>query len=226
MPAFFDINTIAFTLWGYPMSYLELSGVSTGSLATWLVARNNVWTWPLGVVSTVLSFFLLYQVQLYPDMLLQGFFFITFLQGWYRWTHPAPTERTARNELRITRITPRQWGVLGIISALATALLGTFASHLHTLFPVVFSKPSAFPYLDSFTSTLSIIGTLAMVNKKLECWWIWLLIDAVSTYIYYVKGVRLVSLEYAVFCIIAVQGLVHWTREYGDYQQEKPIKTA
>ncbi len=200
------------------MSYLELAGVFAGGLATWLVARNNVWTWPIGVISTVLFFFLFYQVQLYPDMLLQGFFFATYLQGWYRWTHPSGVGKYAQNSLRITRVTKQQWANLSVITLTSTAVLGTFASNLHTWFPVLFSKPGAFPYLDSFTSILSIAGTYMMVYKKLECWWVWLFIDAISTYIYYVKGVRLVSLEYAVFCGIALHGLVHWQREFTAYQ--------
>ena len=92
MADFFDIDTIFFTLWGYSMSYLEFFGVVSGTFATWLAARSNVWTWPVAVVSVGLFFFLFYQVQLYPDMFLQVFFFITYLQGWWRWTHPAAAE--------------------------------------------------------------------------------------------------------------------------------------
>ena len=96
-----------------------------------------------------------------------------------------------------------------------------FAQNLHTLFPVLFNKPSAFPYLDSFTSVMSVIGTFMMIHKKLECWWVWLLIDLISTYMYFVKGVKLVGIEYAFFCLIAIQGLLHWTREYRAYPMQQ-----
>jgi len=61
---FFDIHTILFTVWGYPMSYLEFFGVVSGGLATWLAARANVWSWPVGAGSVTLFFFLFYQIQL------------------------------------------------------------------------------------------------------------------------------------------------------------------
>jgi nicotinamide mononucleotide transporter len=223
MPNFFDIHTIFFTLWDYPMSYLEFFGVLSGGIATWLAARANVLTWPIAVGSVFLFFFLFYQVQLYPDMLLQVFFFITYLQGWWRWTHPVAQEADQRHELRITRLMCQPLFLTLLGGVTATGLLGMFAQNLHTLFPVLFSKPSAFPYLDSFTSVMSIIGTFMMIHKKLECWWVWLVIDLISTYMYFVKGVKLVGVEYGFFCLIAIQGLWHWTREYRSYPlQQSP----
>ena len=218
MTDFLDIDTLLFTLWGYPMSYLEFFAVVISGLATWLVARNNVWTWPVAVVSVILFFFLFYQVQLYPDMFLQVFFLITYLLGWWRWTHPGPGEAVEQQpggaRLRITRTPTRQlmvWGVAGVVS---TLLLGTFATRLHLLFPVLFNQPSAFPYLDSFTTVMSIVGTFLMIGKRLECWYVWLVVDVLSTYVYFMKDVKLVSAEYFVFCFLAALGARNWTKTY------------
>ncbi|CCH00200.1 nicotinamide mononucleotide transporter PnuC [Fibrella aestuarina BUZ 2] len=218
MPAFFDINTIFFTLWGYPMSYLEFFGVVIGGVAVWLSAQANVWSWPVGAVSVALFFFLFYQIQLYPDMGLQVFFFVTNIQGWWRWTHPKPGEENRQDELRVTRMPPRQaltWVLLGLLGTLA---LGTFAQNLHTLLPVVFSQPSAFPYIDSFTTVMSVVATYMMVQKRVECWYVWLVVDIILTYVYFAKGVKLVAAEYVIFCGIAVQGAYLWTKEYRQYQ--------
>lgn len=222
MTDFFDINTLFFTLWGYPMSYLEFFGVVSGSLATWLVARNNVWTWPLAVVSVILFFFLFYQVQLYPDMFLQVFFLFTYLMGWWRWTHPTEAEQIragagGQQSMRITRTPVRLLLIWLSVGLAATVLLGTFASNLHRLFPAVFSQPSAFPYLDSFTTVMSILGTFMMIEKRLECWYVWLVVDILSTYMYFIKDVKLVSAEYFVFCFLAAFGALNWTRLYRSY---------
>jgi nicotinamide mononucleotide transporter len=217
MPELLDIRTIFFTLWGYPMSYLEFAGVVSGGVAVWLSARANVWSWPIGAVSVVLFFFLFYQIQLYPDMGLQVFFFVTNLQGWWRWTHPRPGEENADAELKISRMPPRQtylWLALGLLSTLG---LGTFAQNLHTLLPMLFSLPSAFPYLDSFTTVMSIVATFMMIQKRVECWYVWLAVDVILMYVYYVKGVKLVAAEYFIFCFIAAQGAYLWTREYRGY---------
>lgn len=226
MPDFFDIDTLFFTLWGYPMSYLEFFGVVSGGLATWLVARNNVWTWPMGVVSVVLFFFLFYQIQLYPDMFLQVFFLATYLWGWWRWTHPGAGERVAHSSelqqtLRITRTPVRQLAIWLSAGTVAAVLLGAFASNLHTLFPAVFRQPGAFPYLDSFTTVMSIIGTFLMIEKRVECWYVWLAVDIISTYIYFAKDVKFVGVEYFIFCFIAAYGAWNWTRAYRS--QPKPL---
>lgn len=107
------------------------------------------------------------------------------------------------------------WVLSGVV---ATLLLGTFASNLHTWFPVMFSQPSAFPYLDSFTTVMSIVGTFLMIEKRVECWYVWLVVDILSTYMYFVKDVKLVGVEYFVFCFIAAFGAWNWTREYRSYQ--------
>ena len=111
------------------------------------------------------------------------------------------------------------WGVAGMVS---TGLLGTFSSNLHTLFPVLFSQPSAFPYLDSFTTVMSIVGTFLMIEKRLECWYVWLMVDVISTYMYFVKDVKLVSAEYFVFCFLAALGARNWTKAYRN--QSKPLR--
>jgi nicotinamide mononucleotide transporter len=210
---FFDIENIFFTLWDYPMSYLEFFGTIAGGIAVWLSAKANVWSWPLGLVNVTLFFFLFFQVQLYPDMFLQVFFFVTNLIGWWRWTHPQPKEEDSKHELRVSFMQRKQFMVIGLIGLAGTFLFGTFASKLHDLFPSVFSLPSAFPYLDSFVTVLSVITTFLMIQKKIESWIFWIIIDAVATYLYFVKGIKFVALEYLVFCFIASFGLWNWVRE-------------
>ncbi|WP_128544189.1 nicotinamide riboside transporter PnuC [Larkinella soli] len=217
MKNLFDIDSIFFTVLGYPMSYLEFFGTVTGALATWWSARANIWSWPVGMVSVSIFFFLFYQIQLYPDMFLQVFFFITNLLGWWEWTHPKAGEEDRRNELRITPLSTRNFLLLLAGGGLATGLLGTIAENLHAWFPILFNQPSAFPYLDSFTSVMSIVATFMLIRKKLECWYVWLLVDLISTYMYFVKGVKVLGIEYGFYCLIAFVGAWHWTREYRSY---------
>ncbi len=92
----FDIQNSFFKILGYELSYLEFFGTISGIIAVWLAARTNVWSWPLGLVNVTLSFFLFFQVQLYPDMFLQVFFFITNLIGWWRWLSQKKERRIKR----------------------------------------------------------------------------------------------------------------------------------
>lgn len=212
---FFDHRSIFFTLWGYPLSYLEFFGTLAGGIAVWLSARGNIWSWSIGLLNVVLFFFLFYQVQLYPDMFLQVFFFLTNLLGWWRWAHPRPGEENRRHELKASWMGWRGSLYLAVITLSGTGLFGYFASNLHDWLPNLFAQPSAFPYFDSFVLTVSVAATYLMVQKKVECWATWILADVMATYLYVSRGILFVGLEYFVFCLIAAYGLWKWSREAG-----------
>lgn len=214
MIEFFNIENIAFELLGYKMSHLELWATIFGLLAVILSALESVWSWILGLLNVALAFIMFYQIQLYPDMFLQVFFFITNIIGWWQWKFPKKEEANKKSELKITKLTIKQSIQLTAIGLLGTALLGTFAKNLNELLPMVFSKPSAFPYIDSFTTVMSIVATFMLIRKKVETWWFWLVIDVISTYMYFVKDIKLYSLLYAAFCVIALFAALKWTKEY------------
>jgi nicotinamide mononucleotide transporter len=162
----------------------------------------------------VLAFVMFYQIQLYPDMFLQVFFFITNIIGFWQWKFPKELHANLKHELKISKLSLRQFFIYLAGGLVCTYLLGTFAKNLSELIPQLFSKPSAFPYLDSFTTVMSIFATFLLIRKKVEAWWMWLAIDIISTYMYFVKEVKLYSLLYAVFCVIALLGAINWTKEY------------
>lgn len=215
---FFDIKNIFFSPLGYPLSYLEFFGTITGIVAVWLSARANVWSWPLGIVNVTLSFFLFYQVQLYPDMFLQVFFFITNLLGWWRWLNPRKGEADMKEELKVSWMDRKQLILITGIGIIGTVAFGLFASRLHDFFPLVFTKPSASPFVDSFITVMSIVATYYMIQKKIECWILWIAIDVVATGLYFVRDIKFYSLLYLVLTILAAFGFYHWRKEYKSYQ--------
>lgn len=218
---FFSIDNIFFEILGYQMSYLEFFGTIAGFIAIGLSARANIWNWPIGIINVVLFFFLFYQVQLYPDMFLQAFFLVTNIIGWWRWSHPRPGEEDRKHELKVSFMKSSDFLTLFSIGIGGTLLLGKFAENLHELLPALFSKPSAFPYLDSFVTVMSIVTTFFVIQKKIESWIVWIIVDAVATYMYYVKEIKFVSLQYFIFCFMAAYGLWNWIREYRGYAREK-----
>lgn len=215
---FFDIHHIFFTALGYPMSYLEFFGVLFGLVAVALSAKANIWSWPIGVVNVVLAFFFYYQIQLYPDMLLQVFFGITNLIGWWRWAHPRPEEEDSKKELKVSHIKFNQLILIIFIGLAGTFLFGFLASNLHEWLPTLFSSPSSFPYADSFILVISIVATFLMIQKKIECWVIWIFVDLVATVLYFVKGAKFYSIEYLMLTILAAFGLWSWVKEKNAYK--------
>lgn len=199
------------------MSYLEFFGTVAGAIAVWLSAKANIWSWPIGLINVTLFFFLFYQVQLYPDMFLQLFFFVTNLIGWWRWKHPEKSEEDKKHELKVSYMSKRWLVIFFVIGIAGTVVFGTLAKNLHEFFPVLFSQPSAFPYADSFVTVMSVIATYLMVQKKVECWAVWLLVDAIACYLYFVKQIKFVGIEYLIFCFLAAFGLWNWIREFRKY---------
>lgn len=215
---FFHIDNVFFEVLGSEVSYLEFLGTITGAAGVWLAAKTSVWSWPVAIVSVTLVFFLFYQVQLYPDMFLQVFFFVTSVMGWWRWTHPKPGEEDRRRELKVSFLPRKKLLVVTLAGLSGTLFAGLLASRLHTWLPSIFTLPSAYPYLDSFVAVVSVFATFLMVQKKVECWMLWIAVDAVAAGLYFAKDIRLFALEYVGFCFLAAYGLINWVREYKTYQ--------
>jgi nicotinamide mononucleotide transporter len=213
----FDVHTELFNLLGYSMSYIEFFGVVSGLIAVWLSARAHILSWPIGIINVVLAFFLYYQVQLYPDMFLQIFFLITNVIGWWRWAHPRTGEEDRKKELKVSYMKKTQLLFTISLGIIGTLVLGMLASRLHHWFPAVFSLPSAYPYVDSFITVMSIVATFYMIQKKIECWMIWIAVDVIAIFVYYIKGVKFFSLEYLIFTGLASYGLWNWIKEYKSY---------
>lgn len=214
---FFSIEEIFFTLLGYPLSYLEFFGTLTGVVAVALSARAKIWSWPVGIVNVVLSFFLFYQVQLYPDMALQIFFLITNVVGWWRWAHPRPGQEDRNRELKVSHMTSSEILWLASVGTAGTLAVGWAAQHVHTWFPIFFTNPSAAPFVDSFITVMSIVTTFYMIRKKIESWIVWIAVDAVATWLYFIRDIKFYSLLYFIFCGLAAYGWYNWHREYRSY---------
>lgn len=218
---FFDIGNIAFNLFGTNVSYLELLGLISGIIAVVLSARANLWSWPIGIVNVILSFFLFFQSQLYPDMFLQIFFLVTNIIGWWRWANPRTGEEDKKNELRVSYMTRIQIMLCVTVVISGTVVLGLFASRLHEWIPAVFALPSAAPFQDSFILAASILAQYFMMQKKVECWIIWFLVDALATYVYFSRNLMLYSVLYFAFCFIALYALYNWRKQHTSYKLSK-----
>jgi nicotinamide mononucleotide transporter len=213
----FNISNIFFEVLDYKMSYLEFFAVLFGLAGVWLSAKTNIWNWPVGIVNIILSGFFYYQIQLYPDMFLQVFFFVTSLLGWWRWAHPGPEEEDKKHELRVSFMNWKQVLFILIIGVFGTFAMGAMASRLREWFPVIFNLPSSYPYTDSFILVMSIVTTFFVIQKKVECWIVWIIVDAVAAYLYFLKGAHFFALEYLIFTFLAAFGLWRWIKEYRSY---------
>lgn len=201
---FFDITSVLFEVQGYSVSPLEAFSVLTAFISVWLAAKNNIHTWTVGLVSVVTFFCLFYQANLYSDMLLQVFFFVTNILGIVWWKRPV---------LEITKVGHGQ-AIMYVLAGLSFSMaLGVIMTGVHVILPGLFSNPADYPFMDAFTTVFSVIATILLIQRRIECWWFWISVDIVATIIYYQKGLYVASLEYLVFLGMATYGLYCWYHE-------------
>lgn len=214
MTHFFSINNIAFDILNYKISWLELFASIFSFFGVLATAREKIIGWPIVLVGIALSFILFYEIQLYSDMLLQSYFIMTSLYGWWKWTHPKPYEKKSNRQLSLSYVSAPSRIKWGIIALVLTLLWGTVLTHIHQLLPTIFTKPAAFPYWDGFTTVLSLIAQWWMTRKKIEAWILWIIVDCVYVVIYLQKDVLFITLEYIGFIAIAIIGWLSWRQNY------------
>jgi len=172
---------------------LELAANAFTAVAIVLAGRNNVHTWWTGVVGTALFGLLFAQNRLYADVALQVFFIVTGLLGWWKWLRGRegePLPVTHAGAASLLWIVPLGVG--------ATAAYGAMLHHFTNAYA---------PFVDSAVLVFSVIGQLLMMQRRVENWGFWLLVNTIATPLYFSRGLHLTAILYAGFWINA---LVSW----------------
>jgi nicotinamide mononucleotide transporter len=210
----FSVNFVLITILNYPLSLVELLGTAFGLWSVILAAREKISNYPVGLINILFFFILFYQVQLYPDMFLQIYFFIISFYGWWKWLHPEENEAKSKNELKITAYSLKTNLIIVLVILAGVGVFGTLMKNLNILLPAFFKYPAAFPYYDSFVAVASVVAEFLLAKKKLENWAIWVAVDLFCVVLYFIRGIKLMSIEYFIFLVIAIFGLLRWNREY------------
>ncbi|MER7176819.1 nicotinamide riboside transporter PnuC [Streptomyces mesophilus] len=191
-----------FTLLDTPVSWTEVLGFGSGALCVWLVARQHIANWPIGIANNLFFILLFTQAGLYADAGLQLVFITLAAYGWWTWAHGGGPGSS--DSLPVRRTTRTEWiwlGAAGVVSTLAITLLLDHATD------------STVPFWDALTTSLSLMATYGQCRKRLESWWLWIAADVVYIPLYAHKELYLTSLLYVGFMALCVLGLRNWRRE-------------
>ena len=193
----------AFTLWGSPITWLEIVAFV---LAVWMVVCNmqvRPLAWPLAIVSSLLYFLLFWNSRLYGDASLQIVFVLVSFWGWWQWLRGHDAQGQV---LRVRRLSPR--GRLGALLAVALAypMLGLFLRRY---------TDTDVPFWDAFPTAGSLVGQWLLGRKYLENWPTWVAVNVVGVALFAYKGLWLTVLLYALFTVMAVIGWRAWRRLAG-----------
>ena len=181
-----------------PYSMMETLGFVTGAACVYLVVREHSWNFPIGIVSSILYLVVFWEERLFGDAGLQIVFVTLGFHGWYWWLRGGEN----RSELHVTRASARFW--IGITIFLG---LSTYALKI-----ILTRYKGSVPFLDAFTTALSLAAQYLLNNKKIENWILWIVADVIYVYVYLIKGLQLTAVLYAIFLVMCVAGLIEWRK--------------
>ena len=175
-------------------------------IASVLLSRvASVWLYPVGLVNSVFYVWLSMQGQLLGEASVNIFYTAVSLYGWWLWLQKKDSGH--KPALEISFLSRRGW----LLSIAAT--IGLYAALFLALrFAKEAFAPGAIPWADAFASATAYVGMWLMARKKVESWVWWIATDVASVPLYYAKGYAFTTVQFAVFTVLAVLGLVEWRR--------------
>lgn len=189
---------------------LEIIGTLVGLLYLWLEYRASIYLWIAGIVMPAIYIFVYYDAGLYADFGINIYYLGAAIYGWMMWKYGTflrkkllRKEVVQQEELPITHMPVRYLLPLALIFMLT--LIGI-------AWILIEFTDSNVPWLDSFTTALSIIGMWMLARKYVEQWWAWIGVDAVSTGLYIYKGLDYTAALYGLYTIIAIFGYFKWKK--------------
>lgn len=179
-----------------------------GILSVWFAKKENIWVYPTGLVATVLTVYLLFRDGLMGDMAMNFYFSIMSIYGWWNWS------RTKNNKkvVQISRTTVKEKGI-GFALFVVTMLV-TYG--IYNVFDVEVTTSN---YIDIFTSGIFFTAMWYMALKKLENWTLWIVANIITVPLYAYRGWGMLSLQYLIFTIIAIQAYLAWKKSINNSLQ-------
>ena len=179
---------------------LEIIAVVFGLLSVWYSKNNNILVFPTGMISTAIFIYLLYKWVLLGDMMINAYYFLMSIYGWFIWTRKennsvTPISRVTNNEKKI--------GIIIFLSSLVFVYL----------IYVYFDKWGTITsYVDNITTAIFFVGMWLMAKRKIENLIFWIIADIISIPLYFYKGLTFTTLQYLIFTFIAIAGYYSWKK--------------
>lgn len=183
----------------------ELLGVIASLAYLFFAVRQSILLWMLGIISAIFFIVVFFRAEVYGNMILQAYYLGMSIYGWIHWARGSKTssENALIGHLPVIRLPLRQ----GIISFLVSGM---------AFFPVYFLlrdlAHSPIPFLDAVTSVFSMTATWMLARKIIENWIVWIVVDAISSCMYFSRELYFTAFLYAVYAIVAILGFFAWKK--------------
>ncbi|MCB1581486.1 MAG: nicotinamide riboside transporter PnuC [Marinicella sp.] len=195
-----DIWPQIVTAW-QAQSILEVVAVFTGIIYLLLAIKENIWCWFFAIISTGVSVYLFFDVELLSESLLYLYYFIMAFYGFYQWKFG-----DNHHERRIISWHIKKHLMWIAVTGAMVPVLGYTTSQWG----------AAMPYLDAFTTCFAIFSTVLVAYKVLENWHYWLIVNTISVYLYASKELYLYAAMSALYVVLTVTGMIKWRQSYAN----------
>ena len=179
---------------------LEIIAVVFGILSVWFSKKNNILVYPTGMISTSIFTYLLFKWSLLGDMMINAYYFVMSVYGWYIWTRKVNNIVTPISKVS----SPEK-----ITSLIIFFFSLSFVYGIYNYFDKWGSYTS---YIDNFTTAIFFVGMWLMANRKIENWIFWIIGNIISIPLYFYKGLTFTSIQYIIFTVIAISGYYTWKK--------------
>ena len=212
---------------GYNLSWIEAIATVFGLMCIWCASQAKIINFLFGIINVVLFACIFYQIQLYGLLLLQIFFLVANIYGWYAWQQK---NESSGKLLSIRWLSYKQQLAIALFWLVSIILLCinidlVFQSFTDlvikainltgaNLEPIII-EPDAFPLWDAAITVTSVIAQILMTRKFVENWFLWVIVNIISVGIYIAQGVYFLALEYAILLFVAGNGARLWVNAAG-----------
>lgn len=184
---------------------LGILALVSGLLCVWLLVKENIYTFPIGLLYAVITVVVMLKNRLYADVLLNGYYVLMNAYGWYFWLRGGGARRNEQ-ALTVGRLPTDQWPILALVTCIGTGLMGWYFATC---------TDADFAYVDSFTTVASFIAMWMSAKKYIDSWWLWFVVNVVCVVLYLFKAEQDPNLYYyaalyAVYLPMAVMGYRAW----------------
>ena len=180
---------------------LEVLGFVTGLCYLWYEYHASARLWIFSIIMPMIGMVLYFNKGIYADFAINIYYFLIAIYGYVAWTFNFSTKQ--KEELPITKAQ----GSAIAICAVAAAVLWIVISYVLRTY-----TDSTVPYIDAFTTSLSIVAMWMLARKYVEQWLVWIVVDAVSAGLYFYKGIPFYGVLYAIYTTVAYFGYRRWLR--------------
>lgn len=179
---------------------IELIAVSFGIASVIFAKNENILVFPTGIISTILYIIICYKFILYGDMLINIYYTLMSLYGWYVWSFKVSGENV------VITTSKKDDVAKSIFIFLSTIVI---ISCIYVYFDRMRNMTD---YLDTFTTAIFFTAMWLMANKKIEHWIFWIIGNLISIPLYFVKGLGFSSIQFTIFLILAIIGYKEWKK--------------